>query len=190
MTDGNISQPFGMELSANSAERLRTPETRKDAFEAMVRALAPRLYVSIRRMVLFHDDADDVLQNTFLKAWQGAASFRGDSSPYTWLYRIAVNECLDFLGRRHHTESLDDEVAEAARMLESDPYFDGDETELLLRQAVASLPEKQRVVFNLKYFEEMKYDEMSRLLGTSVGALKASYHLAVKKIERFFGEAD
>ena len=190
MTDGNISQPFGMELSAYSAERLRNPETRKDAFEAMVRALAPRLYVSIRRMVLFHDDADDVLQNTFLKAWQGAASFRGDSSPYTWLYRIAVNECLDFLGRRHHTESLDDEAVEAARMLESDPYFDGDETELLLRQAVASLPEKQRVVFNLKYFEEMKYDEMSRLLGTSVGALKASYHLAVKKIERFFGEAD
>ena len=167
-----------MELSAYSAERLRNPETRKVAFEAMVRALAPRLYVPIRRIVLFHDDADDVLQNTFLKAWQSVDTFRGDCQVYTWLYRIAVHE------------SLDDEAAEAARSLEGDPYFDGDETERLLQQAIASLPEKQRVVFNLKYFEEMKYEDMSQMLGTSVGALKASYHLAVKKIEQFFHEAD
>lgn len=179
-----------MELSAYSAERLRNPETRKVAFEAMVRALAPCLYVPIRRIVLFHDDADDVLQNTFLKAWQSVDTFRGDCQVYTWLYRIAVHESLDFLQRRHPAESLDDEAAEAARSLEGDPYFDGDETERLLQQAIASLPEKQRVVFNLKYFEEMKYEDMSQMLGTSVGALKASYHLAVKKIEQFFHEAD
>ncbi len=180
-----------MELSAYSAERLRNPETRKDAFEAMVRALAPRLYVSIRRMVLFHDDADDVLQNTFLKAWQGAASFRGDSSPYTWLYRIAVNESLDFLRRQKNTAeiSADEEPTVAAQLL-ADDFFDGDHTEALLQEAIAQLPDVQRVVFNLRYFDEMKYSDISKMLNTSEGALKASYHIAVKKITAYLHDRD
>ena len=186
MTDGNISQPFGMELSAYSAERLRNPETRKDAFEAMVRALAPRLYVSIRRMVLFHDDADDVLQNVFVKAWSNMDDFQNRSKISTWLYRIAVNESLDFIRRKKDIASLGDEanVAVANRLM-SDDYFDGDRAQALLQAAIASLPDVQRVVFNLRYYDEMKYSDISRLLNTSEGALKASYHIAVKKITAF-----
>lgn len=173
-----------------SIERLRNPDTRVEAFGEMVKALTPQLYMQIRRIVQYHDDADDVLQNTFMKAWQGLDNFRGDSMVSTWLYRIALNESLAFLQRQKPADSLSDESGEAARTLESDPYFDGDETELLLQKAIATLPEKQRIVFNLKYFDEMKYEQMSELLGTSVGALKASYHLAVKKIEQFFHDAD
>ena len=138
----------------------------------------------------YHEDADDVLQNTFLKAWQNLDNFRGDCLVSTWLYRIALNESLSHLERCRRTESLDDADNAAVRSLESDPYFDGDETERLLQEAIATLPEKQRIVFNLKYFEEMKYESMSELLGTSVGALKASYHLAVKKIEQYFNSLD
>lgn len=164
--------------------------TRERAFACLVRELTPQLYAQIRRIVQYHDDADDVLQNTFMKAWLALDSFRGDCLVTTWIYRIALNESLSFLQRQKQTESLDTSESEAVRSLESDPYFDGDETELLLQKAIATLPAKQRVVFNLKYFEEMKYEPMSELLGTSVGALKASYHLAVKKIERYFQEAD
>ena len=187
MTDGNISQPFGMELSAYSAERLRNPETRKDAFEAMVRALAPRLYVSIRRMVLFHDDADDVLQNTFLKAWSSIEYFRGDAKMSTWLYRIATNEAITFLSKEQgrNTASIDD-MAEAVKALAADEWVDGNDLQLKLQEAVTQLPEKQRLVFNMRYFDEMKYEDISEILGTSVGALKASFHHAVKKIESFF----
>ncbi|MGM9687806.1 MAG: RNA polymerase sigma factor [Alloprevotella sp.] len=156
----------------------------------MVRSLTPQLYGQIRRIVQYHDDADDVLQNTWLKAWQNLDNFRGDSLLTTWLYRIALNESLSFLQRQHPADSLDGVEGEAGRTLESDPYFDGDEIELLLQKAIATLPDKQRIVFNLRYFEEMKYEHMSRLLDTSEGALKASYHLAVKKIEQFFHEAD
>lgn len=171
-------------------EQLRNPETRYEAFGAMVRQLTPQLYGQIRRIVQYHDDADDVLQNTWLKAWQNLDSFRGDCLLTTWLYRIALNESLSFLQKHHPADSLDNEEGEAGRTLESDPYFDGDEIELLLQKAIATLPDKQRIVFNLRYFEEMKYEHMSRLLDTSEGALKASYHLAVKKIEQFFREAD
>lgn len=125
-----------------------------------------------------------------MKAWLSLDSYRGEAKPATWLYRIALNESLTFLQKQHSAESLSDEASTAARNLESDPYFDGDEIELLLQQAIATLPEKQRIVFNLKYFEEMKYEEMSQLLETSVGALKASYHIAVKKIEKFFEDAE
>lgn len=177
--------------SAFSIERLRDPLTREAEFGALVRELAPRLYPLVRRIVQYHDDADDVMQNVFLKAWTGLDSFRGDCLISTWLYRIAVNESLCFLQRQHPAESLDEEAGhEAAHTLESDPYFDGNEAERLLQEAIATLPDKQRVVFNLKYFEEMKYEAMSELLGTSVGALKASYHLAVKKIEAFVRARD
>lgn len=168
---------------------LHNPATRTKAFAEMVKDLSPQLYATIRRMVQYHDDADDVMQNTFMKAWQALDNFRGDCQLSTWMYRIAVNECLSLLQKRRETESLDDAL-EATRSLESDPFFDGDETELLLQQAIATLPDKQRVVFNMRYFEERKYEEMSELLQTSVGALKASYHLAAKKIEQFFNERE
>lgn len=173
-----------------SVELLRNPQTRSRAFACMVQEMTPRLYNQIRRIVQYHDDANDVLQNTYLKAWQALDTFRGDSQLYTWLYRIALNESLSFMQRQQAAESLSEEDCEAARTLESDPYFDGDETELMLQKAIATLPDKQRVVFNLKYFEEMKYEEMAQLLETSVGALKASYHLAVKKIKAYFDEFD
>ncbi len=174
---------------------LRNEDTRRDAFAQMVRKYQESLYRVIRRMVLVHEDADDVLQNTFLKAWQGLDGFRGDSSLGTWLYRIASHESIDFLQKQKSQGiSLDDDGMKAAQYvasrLESDPFFDGDETELQLQQAIATLPKKQRLVFNMKYFEEMKYEEISKALGTSVGALKASYHLAVQKISDFFGMHD
>ncbi|MDY5451742.1 MAG: sigma-70 family RNA polymerase sigma factor [Alloprevotella sp.] len=181
-----------MNKQAELQRRLMDPETRYAAFEEAVRTYSPVLYNQIRRMVTWHDDADDVLQNTFLKAWQALGSYRGDSQVSTWLYRIAINESLTFLSKQKDSASLSDEetVAQVAARLESDPYFDGDETERQLQAALATLPDKQRLVFNMKYFEEMKYEDMSALLGTSVGALKASYHLAVKKIEQFFNEID
>ena len=143
-----------------------------------------------RCLVQYHDDADDVLQNTFMKAWQALDTFRGDCQIFTWLYRIATNESLSLLQKQSITESINANTNEQVRTLETDPYFDGDETELLLQQAIASLPDKQRIVFNLKYFEEKPYTEISQLLHTSEGALKASYHIAVKKIELFFAEHD
>lgn len=164
-------------------QRLKNPATRTAAFEEMVRKYSARLYQQIRRFVLYHDDANDVLQNVFVKAWTGLDSFRGDAQISTWLYRIAANESLTFISRQRQTLSLDDEgVAAIAASLESDPYFDGDATEARLQAAIASLPDKQRIVFNLRYYEEMPYEEMSRLLDTSEGALKASYHFAQQKV--------
>lgn len=172
-------------------ELLQNPKTRMMAFAEMVKDLTPQLYTHIRRIVQYHDDADDVLQNTFMKAWQALDNFRGDCQISTWLYRIALNESLSLLQRTRTDERLSDEVNEGcARSLESDAYFDGDELELKLQKAIASLPDKQRIVFNLRYFDEMKYSEISSLLSTSEGALKASYHLAVKKIEQYFVEND
>lgn len=172
-------------------ELLQNPKTRMMAFAEMVKDLTPQLYTHIRRIVQYHDDADDVLQNTFMKAWQALDNFRGDCQISTWLYRIALNESLSLLQRTRTDERLSDEVNEGcARSLESDAYFDGDELELKLQKAIASLPDKQRIVFNLRYFDKMKYSEISSLLSTSEGALKASYHLAVKKIEQYFVEND
>lgn len=179
-----------MNEHAASIENLRNPATREAAFSTLVREQGPQLYAQIRRIVQYHDDADDVLQNTFLKAWTALDTFRGESQLSTWLYRIALNESLTFLQKQHDVDSLSDEDCEVARTLESDPYFDGDETELLLQKAIATLPDKQRIVFNMKYFDDMKYETMSELLGTSVGALKASYHFAVKKIEQYFEAHD
>lgn len=171
-------------------QRLKSPETRRAAFEEVVRTYSRPLYIQIRRLVTWHEDADDVLQNTFMKAWLSLDSFRGDASVSTWLYRIAFNESLTHLSKQRDMVSLTDEEGEEARTLESDPYFDGDEVRLMLEKALQTLPDKQRVVFNLKYFDEMKYEDMSKMLQTSVGALKASYHLAVKKIEAFFEQYD
>ena len=171
-------------------QRLQSPATREQAFETLVKEFQEQLYWQIRRMVLDHDDTDDILQNVFLKAWKGLDNFRGDASLSTWLYRIANNETINFLQRRKNTTislSTTDYDQEQIRIqLESDPYFDGEETEIQLQQAVQSLPPKQRQVFNMKYFQEMKYEDISEVLGTSIGALKASYHHAVQKITTFF----
>ena len=156
----------------------------------MVRQYSEQLYWQIRRIVLTHEDADDVLQNTFLKAWNGLDGFHGESKVITWLSRIAINESLDFLRRnKNPLVSTDDDMSVANTLL-ADDYFDGSETEALLQQAIATLPDVQRTVFQLRYFEEMKYSEISQLLDTSEGALKASYHLAVKKISAFFKSRD
>lgn len=172
-------------------EQLRDERSRLAAFTLLVEHYKEQLYWQIRRMVLVHDDADDILQNTFIKAWTGIDGYRGEARLSTWLFRIASNETLNFLSRRRQMLSLDEEgVSSVAATLQGDPYFDGDETALQLQQAIASLPDKQRQVFNLKYFDEMRYEDMSSMLGTSVGALKASYHHAVKKISNFFANHD
>ncbi len=172
------------------AGRLACLQSRRKAFEETVRLYSPQLYRQIRRMVYDHDDANDILQNTFIKAWTNLDNFRGEAQVGTWLYRIAVNEALNFLQRHKATTGITDAPDNLINRLTADSYFDGDETELKLQQAIARLPEKQRVVFQLKYYEEMKYEEMSRILDTSVGALKASYHHAVKKISDFFQPGD
>lgn len=171
---------------------LQDPSMQRKGFEQIVKAYSEQLYWQIRRMVVSHDNANDLLQNTFIKAWTNLDYFRGDAKISTWLYRIALNECLNFLNkqRAENRLSLDDADAALANKLESDPYFNGDETQKLFQKAILQLPEKQRIIFNLKYFQEMKYEEMSEILGTSVGALKASYHHAVKKIEDFFHQHD
>ncbi len=172
-------------------EQLRNNRTREKAFTLLVDYYKERLYWQIRRMVISHDDADDVLQNVFLKAWTGIDTFRADAKLSTWLFRIAANETLNFIERKKNNISIDDEAAATlAANLQSDPYFDGDQTAIQLQQAIEELPPKQRQVFLLKYFDEMKYEDMSAILGTSVGALKASYHHAVKKISDFFTALD
>jgi len=165
----------------------RRPESRERAFNLIVAKYQERLYWHIRKLLLDHQDSDDTLQNTFLKVWTGLENFREDSGLYTWLYRIATNESLSFLKhkKRHIHFPLSDACSDA---LEQDPYFNGDELQLNLQKALITLPEKQRVVFNLKYFDEMKYEEMAEILETSVGALKASFHHAVKKIEKYINE--
>lgn len=161
-------------------------------FEKIVRQYGERLYWQIRRMVYSHDDADDILQNTFLKAWMNIDSFRGNAKISTWLYRIAVNEALDFIRKnRNAVELSDGDVGNSVAVrLSGDAYFDGDEAQLLLQEAIGKLPPKQRLVFNMRYFDEMRYSEMSHILDTSEGALKASYHLAVEKISEYLKNHD
>ena len=180
------------EENAELTARLRSPETVSAAFDEVMRLYAEPLYWQIRRLVQNHDDADDILQNTFMKAWMSIENFRGEAKLSTWLYKIAINESITFLERerkRRHL-SLDDQEAEMVTQIASDHEFDGNELARKLQEAVASLPEKQRIVFNMKYFDDMKYEDISEILGTSVGALKASYHLATKKIEQFFEAND
>ena len=169
---------------------LSDSKTQRKGFELLVRQYSEQLYWQIRRIVLTHDDANDVLQNTFLKAWNGLGSFQGEAKIGTWLSRIAINESLDFLRRNKHVLSSSDEVPSVANALMADPYFDGSEVEAMLQEAIAQLPDVQRTVFQLRYFEDMKYSEISQILHTSEGALKASYHIAVKKITEFFHSRD
>ena len=180
-------------MSQTEAElllQLNNPHKRATAFSGIVRSYQERLYWHIRKMVLSHEDANDVLQNTFMKAWNGLDGFRGDAQISTWLYRIATNETLTFLAnkRMRNLTSMDDDEALLLNSLKSDAYIDGDELQIRLQSAIVTLPEKQRIVFNMKYFDDITYEQMEAILGTSVGALKASYHHAVKKIEKFFEE--
>ncbi|HOH95814.1 MAG: RNA polymerase sigma factor [Paludibacteraceae bacterium] len=166
--------------------------TRREAFSILVNKYKQRLYWHIRKMVIVHEDADDILQNTFIKAWTNIDKFRGEANILTWLYRIATNETMDFFNSAHskhsnNTVNLDDAPA---LQIENDVYFDGDEAQKKLQRAILSLPNKQRLVFNMRYYDEMPYAEMSEILGTSEGALKASYHHAVKKIEDFVTAAN
>ena len=170
---------------------LKEPKTQREGFSSLVSQYSESLYWKIRRIVLNHEDANDVLQNSFVKAWTNLDTFQGKSSLTTWLHRIAINEALDFLRKQKASNcmSADEDVSISLRLV-GDPYFDGDEAQSMLQEAVAHLPEVQRTVFTLKYYDEMKYSEMSKILGTSEGALKASYHLAVKKISEYLHLTD
>lgn len=166
------------------------PETQRKGFELMVREYSEQLYWQIRKIVLTHEDTNDVLQNTFLKAWNAIDTFHGEAKVSTWLSRIAINESVDHLRRNKHLVSAGDDDLSVANNLMADPYFDGSETETMLQQAIAQLPDVQRTVFTLRYFDDMKYSEISQITNTSEGALKASYHIAVKKISEFFKSRD
>lgn len=169
----------------NISELLKTDLNK--GFRLLVESYSQKLYWHIRRLVIFHEDADDALQNTFINAWKSIGNFRSESSLYTWLYTIATNEALALIKKRKRNAalSIDDLSNYFASSHEGSTWFDGDEAQIKLQNAILKLPEKQRIVFNLKYFDEMTYEEMSKVLKTSEGALKASYHHAVKKIEKF-----
>lgn len=168
-------------------QKLRDPKTRRETFSELVKAYSEPLYWHIRRMVLSHDDANDLLQNTFVKAWTGLDGFLGNAKVLTWLFRIATNESITFINRQSSIGSME-EAETITSQLQSDEYFDGDDLQVRLQTAIQTLPPKQRMIFNMKYFEEMKYEEISSILGTSIGALKASYHLAVQKVKSFFDD--
>jgi RNA polymerase sigma factor (sigma-70 family) len=170
----------------------KDPETRRNAFNMLVRKYQQKVYWLVRKMVVDHDDANDITQEVFIKAWTALENFRGDAKLYTWLYRIASNESINFLKkkRRRFFVPIHDVEGELGAKLEADPSLSGDEVQLKLQKALLKLPEKQRLVFNLKYYEDLPYEEMSQITGTSVGALKASYHWAVKKIEDYLNSTD
>lgn len=167
--------------------KFRQAETKEQAFTAIIKKYQEKLYWHVRRMVIDHDDANDVLQNVFIKVWNGLQNFREDSQLYTWLYRIATNESLTFLQqqKKRTAVSLDEVESGLANKVKADTNFDANKLEWKLQLAIQQLPEKQKIVFNLRYYDEMPYEEMSRVLETSEGALKASYHHAAKKIEDF-----
>lgn len=165
----------------------KEPATREKSYTSLIRKYQEKLYWHIRRMVVDHDDANDVLQNVFIRIWKGLDNFREDSQLYTWLYRIATNECLSFLEQQKRKASVSFEDVEAglSNKIKADSHFDANKLEWKLQLAIQQLPEKQRIVFSLRYYDEMPYEEMSRVLETSEGALKASYHHAVRKIEDY-----
>ena len=171
---------------------LKDVNKRDLAFHQLVTTYQERLYWHIRKIVMNHDDTDDVLQNTFLKVWRSIDNFREESSLFTWLYRIATNESITFINSKKKKSFMPMNGVSEYLMdnLTSDPYFEGDEIQLKLQKAILRLPDKQRLVFNMKYFDDLKYDEMSAILDTSVGALKASYHHAAKKIEEYLKNTD
>ena len=180
-----------MQLAVSTDNELliqfRDPVTREKAFTAILKKYQEKLYWHVRRMVIGHDDANDVLQNVFIRVWNGLENFREDSQLYTWLYRIATNETLTFLEqkKKRSSVSLSDVESGLSNKIKADQNFDANKLEWKLQLAIQHLPEKQRIVFNLRYYDNMPYEEMSRVLETSQGALKASYHHAVKKVEAF-----
>lgn len=168
-------------------EKLKIEDTRNYAFNLLVRKYQERIYWHIRKMVINHDDSDDLVQEVFVKVWKYLDKFRGDAQLYTWIYRIATNECLRFLAKKKKRFflPLGDVEKELADHIDSGHHYSGDEVQIKLQKALLKLPDKQRLVFNMKYFDDMKYEQISKITETSVGALKASYHHAVKKIEKF-----
>jgi len=175
------------EASENKITNFLANGNLSEAFDIIVEQYKKRLYWHIRKIVIIHEDADDVLQNTFIKVWRYLEKFNQNSKIYTWLFRIATNEAITFINNKKKKEedSFENYEQYLSNTLESDEYFEGDNAQLILQKAILTLPEKQRIVFNMRYFDEMKYDEISEITETSVGALKSSYHHAVKKIEKF-----
>ncbi|MDO8991944.1 RNA polymerase sigma factor [Daejeonella sp.] len=174
-------------------EKFSGESTRNEAFNLLLKKYQQKIYWHIRRLVIDHDDTDDLVQDVFIKVWKNLANFRSDSQLFTWIYRIATNESITFLNRKklRNSVSLDDSNGlDLAETLADSPYFDGDKAQMELQKALLTLPEKQRLVFNMKYFDDLKYEEISEILGTSVGALKASFHIAVKKIEQILLNSD
>jgi RNA polymerase sigma factor (sigma-70 family) len=162
-------------------------KTRNEAFNLLLKKYQQKIYWHIRRLVIDHDDADDVVQEVFIKVWKNLDKFRNDSQLYTWIYRIASNESITFLNKKKQKNNipLDEVSAELTETLTTSSYFNGDKVQMKLQKAILTLPDKQRLIFNLKYFDDLKYEEIADITGTSVGALKASFHIAVKKIENF-----
>ncbi|WP_158796827.1 RNA polymerase sigma factor [Pedobacter sp. L105] len=162
-------------------------KTRNEAFNLLITKYQEKIYWHVRRLVIDHDDADDLVQEVFIKVWKNLAKFRSDSKLYTWIYRIATNESITFLNKKKQQNNtpLDEVSEELSESLVAASYFNGDKIQMKLQQALLTLPEKQRLIFNMKYYDDLKYEEISDILGTSVGALKASFHIAVKKIEVF-----
>ena len=185
MTENTISD---LEILAKFA----VPETRNFAFNQLVRIYQQKVYWHIRKMVIDHDDADDLTQETFIKIWKALDNFKGDSQLFTWIYRIATNECLNHLAKKKKRFFLpiNDITEELSNKIDNSSLISGDEIQLKLQKALLTLPDKQRLVFNMKYYDEMKYEEISEITGTSVGALKASYHLAVKKVEEHLKKSE
>lgn len=174
-------------------EKFAVEDTREAAFTSLLEKYQQRIYWHVRRYVLDHEDADDLVQEIFIKVWKNLSKFRADAQLFTWLYRIATNECITFLKKKkaqQHISLEDESSAYLTDTLTESPYFNGDAAQRKLQEALLTLPDKQRLVFNMKYFDDLKYEEISEILGTSVGALKASYHLAVKKVEHFFQNTD
>lgn len=174
-------------------EKFAVESTRNEAFSLLLKKYQQKIYWHIRRLVIDHDDTDDLVQEVFIKVWKNLSNFRSDSQLYTWLYRIATNESITFLNRKKQKNNISlDETAgyDLAETLADSPYFDGDKAQMKLQKALLTLPEKQRLVFNMKYYDDLKYEEISEILGTTVGGLKASFHIAVKKIEDYLLNTD
>ncbi|HEX7367434.1 MAG TPA: sigma-70 family RNA polymerase sigma factor [Pelobium sp.] len=173
-------------------QKFENEKTRHEAFTMLLEKYQQKVYWHVRRMVLNHDDADDLVQDVFIKVWKNLINFRQDAQLYTWLYRIASNECITFLNKKKakNNVSLNELPEQLADNLSEENYFSGDAIQKKLQKALLTLPEKQKLVFNMKYYDDMKFTEISEVLGTSVGALKASYHLAVKKIEHYLLSTD
>ncbi|MGY4386062.1 RNA polymerase sigma factor (sigma-70 family) [Pedobacter sp. UYP24] len=168
-------------------EKFSNEKTRNEAFNLLLTKYQQKIYWHIRRLVIDHDDADDLVQDVFIKVWKNLEKFRSDSQLYTWIYRIASNESITFLNKKKQKNNipLDEVSLELNETLVASSYFNGDKIQMKLQQAILTLPDKQRLIFNMKYYDDLKYEEISEITGTSVGALKASFHIATKKIEAF-----